>query len=188
MAAIYEKPRSGSYGGAAPALMSVVFMSIHGVYLFLFPAANLSSGIAGAFIYSFSLWLYWASVKEAYMNPFYSGAAAGSLIRSGPYRWMRQPLYTAYLLAWTAGAFASGRWALVFSAAAMFFMYMNLACEEEEDRENGICGEIYEHYKTRTGQFLPRRELIEKELSAFFESLQQKKVLDAQTEEESKAA
>lgn len=77
------------------------------------------------------------------------------LITSGPYRWVRHPMYSVIFL-WTVslGLIMSNWMALPASLAfALFFM---LRAPDEEKMMSEEYGDEYQDYMTYTGRFLPR--------------------------------
>jgi protein-S-isoprenylcysteine O-methyltransferase Ste14 len=78
------------------------------------------------------------------------------LVQDGPYRWMRHPIYSAFLalgFAWfflTQSWFAAGAWLLSIAIA----LATRLRAEEEMLAE--AFGKEFEAYRARTGRFLPR--------------------------------
>lgn len=79
------------------------------------------------------------------------------LVRRGPYRLMRHPIYTAYLLAWLAGAAAAGQPWLLLSVPLMGALYYRAARQEERAFLDGPLAVEYQEYRRRTGMFVPRR-------------------------------
>lgn len=76
------------------------------------------------------------------------------LVTSGPYRWMRHPMYAAVILGMAGVAVRSGSW---WSAAAWFGLVILLTIKsrwEERHLEAEFPG--YPDYRRRTGRFLPR--------------------------------
>lgn len=61
----------------------------------------------------------------------FSPSAPGRLVAEGPYRWVRHPIYSSYLLAWLSGILASTTVATVASALWMAAFYVAAAREEE---------------------------------------------------------
>jgi len=76
------------------------------------------------------------------------------LIQSGPYRWVRHPIYTGLLLAFFGTAVAIGEWrgAITVAIVAASFWF-KLRLEERWMREN--FGANYEHYMQRTKALIP---------------------------------
>jgi protein-S-isoprenylcysteine O-methyltransferase Ste14 len=76
------------------------------------------------------------------------------LIQSGPYRWVRHPIYTGLLLAFFGTAMAIGEWrgviCVVIVAVSFWF---KLKLEERWMREN--FGAAYEGYMQRTKALIP---------------------------------
>jgi protein-S-isoprenylcysteine O-methyltransferase Ste14 len=82
--------------------------------------------------------------------------APASFTRRGPYRLMRHPIYTAYLVGWLAGAAAAGQPWLLAAVAVMGAFYHRAARQEERQFLTSPVREEYRSYCRRTGMFLPR--------------------------------
>lgn len=81
--------------------------------------------------------------------------APACLVRGGPYRLVRHPIYTAYLLAWLAGAVAVGLPWLLLAVVLMGALYYRAARQEERSFLAGPLAPQYREYHQRTGMFLP---------------------------------
>ena len=77
------------------------------------------------------------------------------LVTSGPYRWVRNPLYVAGALLFTALGLVSASWFLV-AAAAVALALVWLRLPKEEAELEARFGQEYRDYVRRTGRFLPR--------------------------------
>jgi protein-S-isoprenylcysteine O-methyltransferase Ste14 len=78
------------------------------------------------------------------------------LVRGGPYRLVRHPIYTAYLLGWLAGAAVTGQPWLLLPVAVMAGLYYRAARQEERSFLAGPFALEYREYRRRTGMFIPR--------------------------------
>ena len=77
------------------------------------------------------------------------------LVDTGPYRWVRHPLYSSYFLL-ALGLFAlSGNWLTGFSLL-VYFLTVAIRTPLEEAMLVNRLGERYVAYQRRTGRFLPR--------------------------------
>lgn len=77
------------------------------------------------------------------------------LITSGPYQWVRHPMYTAMFL-WAVGlCLITANWITVLAPVgfALFFM---LRVPDEEKMMIETFGDEYRDYMKRTGRFFPR--------------------------------
>jgi protein-S-isoprenylcysteine O-methyltransferase Ste14 len=77
------------------------------------------------------------------------------VVRSGPYRWIRHPLYSSYLFIAVGMFLTTGNWlvgALVFS----YFVAVAARSWKEEEMLLDRLGRNYAVYQSRTGRFLPK--------------------------------
>jgi len=78
------------------------------------------------------------------------------LVESGPYKWIRHPIYTAYFLNYIGGGLLAGNWVLTFIPIICFGLMIYLRLGEEEAVMIEKFGDNYRHYMERTGKFLPK--------------------------------
>jgi protein-S-isoprenylcysteine O-methyltransferase Ste14 len=78
------------------------------------------------------------------------------LVRHGPYRWVRHPLYTAYLLIWVSWSLLSANWFIAVTGLAGYAVGMIVRTPREEALLTQAFGEEYVDYKRQTGCYLPR--------------------------------
>jgi len=76
------------------------------------------------------------------------------LIRSGPYRYLRHPIYTGILVALAGTALMIGEWRAVVAVILMATNYYIKATREEKILAENF-GEAFAEHKKRTGFFLP---------------------------------
>jgi protein-S-isoprenylcysteine O-methyltransferase Ste14 len=77
------------------------------------------------------------------------------LVTNGPYRWIRNPLYTAGGLLFAGLGLVAASWIFIAGAAALLpFVWLRLPKEEAELEDR--FGQEYRDYVSRTGRFLPR--------------------------------
>jgi protein-S-isoprenylcysteine O-methyltransferase Ste14 len=117
----------------------------------LFPRAAVFFYLAGAA-------LFWSAVRATRgkgLAACYQGQVTPELVTTGPYRFIRHPFYTSYILVWVAGYVATGRWPLIFSACVMVFVYDRSARQEEKGFDRSPLAARYRSYKERTGRYLP---------------------------------
>jgi protein-S-isoprenylcysteine O-methyltransferase Ste14 len=101
---------------------------------------------------------WWALATHGHSRPDFAfvGTTPPRFTTAGPYRRLRHPIYSAYLLAWLAGAFAAGQPWLLLTVALMAVLYHRAASAEEAGFLAGPCAAEYQRYRRRTGMFLPR--------------------------------
>jgi len=76
------------------------------------------------------------------------------LVRSGPYRWLRHPIYTGILAMYVGTALVTGEWLAVVGLAIMGFAYWR-KIHLEEANLNVAFGGDYEAYRRETWALVP---------------------------------
>jgi len=79
-----------------------------------------------------------------------------TFVDSGPYRWIRHPIYTAYLINYAGGGLLAGNWVLTFVPVLMFGMLVAIRVGREEQVLIDQFGEPYIDYMQRTGRLIPK--------------------------------
>jgi protein-S-isoprenylcysteine O-methyltransferase Ste14 len=79
-----------------------------------------------------------------------------ALITDGPYRWIRHPIYTAFLLILGATFFISANWMIGLSWFGMSAVEIISRIGFEESLMLESFGDQYRDYMHRTGRFLPK--------------------------------
>ena len=77
------------------------------------------------------------------------------LVTTGPYRWIRHPLYTFGFLLWAGMGGFLANW-LLLSALAAGFVVLGYRCGEEERQLLDKFGDDYAGYMKSAGRYLPR--------------------------------
>lgn len=78
------------------------------------------------------------------------------LVTSGPYRYMRHPMYTALFLSMAAILLLTRSWLVGGVPLVGLCVIVLLRVEREERVMIGKFGDAYRDYMKRTGRFLPR--------------------------------
>jgi protein-S-isoprenylcysteine O-methyltransferase Ste14 len=78
-----------------------------------------------------------------------------TLVTSGPYRWVRHPLYSVGFLAFSAFSLLAANW-FIFALLALAFIVLMRRTPIEEKRLIEHFGDAYREYMQRTGRYLPR--------------------------------
>jgi len=78
-----------------------------------------------------------------------------TLITTGPYRWIRHPLYTSVALATVANGLVAANW-FIFITGSLAFALLVIRCRTEEANLIARFGDEYRAYAVGTGRFLPR--------------------------------
>ena len=78
-----------------------------------------------------------------------------ALVTSGPYRWVRHPMYTALVLLFVGLFLVSAVWLFLLLVVASVLMFCRVIGKEETMMVEQF-GEGYRRYRECTGRFLPR--------------------------------
>lgn len=79
-----------------------------------------------------------------------------TLVTRGPYRWMRHPVYTAFVCIWLGFLLLTDNWFAGGTGLAAFAIIMAVRVPREERLLLERFGADYEAYRRKTGRFLPR--------------------------------
>jgi protein-S-isoprenylcysteine O-methyltransferase Ste14 len=107
-------------------------------------------GIAGD---ALAYWVF--SHLKNNVTPTVVTRADATLVTSGPYRWVRHPLYLMGLTGYIGFALLAENWFIGLAAAAGFFL-LTIRTNKEETRLVEKFGDAYRTYIQRTGRFFPK--------------------------------
>lgn len=159
MKRFFTKPDGATRGMQAIYVLGTLFTLLHlGLILLHFRFEPLAASGALA-LYGAALGVFWWAVQVNRRRPLsfaFSADRPQHLVMEGPYRFVRHPFYSAYTLAWIAGALAVPEPWLLASAAVMFGLYRQAAMQEEIKFAGSELAGAYAAYQSRTGMFLPR--------------------------------
>lgn len=118
------------------------------------PLAWRWAGVAvmGAFIPAY-YWLF--SNLDNNITPTVVTREEHQLVTTGPYRYVRHPLYTFGTITFLCGTMAAANWFMALGAVVgLTAIFMRTPIEERKLVEK--FGEEYEKYMARTGRYLPK--------------------------------
>jgi protein-S-isoprenylcysteine O-methyltransferase Ste14 len=99
---------------------------------------------------------YWIfSNLDNNVSPTVVARENAQLVTSGPYRWVRHPLYTMGTIAYLGFALISENWFIAIMSVLVFVM-LSIRTPKEEARLIEKFGDEYRQYMQRTGRFLPK--------------------------------
>lgn len=106
-----------------------------------------------------SLALFWWAImasRRAKLRFAFDPEGPRGLVTDGPYRHLRHPFYTSYLLFWSGWGLSTGSWWALIPVVAFIVIYAMAARDEERKFANSDMAETYERYKATAGFLLPR--------------------------------
>jgi protein-S-isoprenylcysteine O-methyltransferase Ste14 len=152
--------RSGGTRRIQRRMLRVTVLSglLQGIGLLFMNHGSVHHVIAGAVLFGLSLTLFWSAVfasRAASLELFFTRQDPGAILRSGPYRFIRHPFYTAYMLAWAGGAVAANEPLLLLLLVANGAIYVMAALREERQFADSPLAAAYAAYKRSAGMFWP---------------------------------
>ena len=89
------------------------------------------------------------------VTPTHKTRADHTLVTTGPYRWVRHPLYSAGIIFWFGISLLAATWVfMALTGAALLFLLRRVPQEEADLLEK--FGDNYRAYMEHTGRFFPR--------------------------------
>jgi protein-S-isoprenylcysteine O-methyltransferase Ste14 len=139
--------------GTVLSLMSLVL-------LVLYARNDSGVGNVGAvLIFLCSLGLFVASLRSHQKVPpsiAFTPGPPNNLTLDGAYKFIRHPIYSAYMLCWLGVVVAVPGPLSLGAAAIMFWLYIKAARSEEADIIASPLGVAYSQYKLSVGMFIPK--------------------------------
>jgi protein-S-isoprenylcysteine O-methyltransferase Ste14 len=126
--------------------------------ILLSPSVPIPLQLVGVALYVLALVVFgWARAAHGSQRPAFVGVAVtpSFLTKTGPYRVIRHPIYTAYLLAWLAGPVIAAQPWLMLTTVWMFVLHYRAARQEELSFAHTPFAPEYAAYQRRTGMFVP---------------------------------
>jgi protein-S-isoprenylcysteine O-methyltransferase Ste14 len=116
--------------------------------------ARLLAVVAGAVNTALVFWMYRS--LDTNVSPVEEARENATLITSGPYRWIRHPLYTFGMVSLAALTFMTAMWWIGALALPLAVFFVLWRVPREEARLVEVFGDAYRDYMRRTGRFVPR--------------------------------
>jgi protein-S-isoprenylcysteine O-methyltransferase Ste14 len=118
----------------------------------------IAAKIVGILLQLLSYALFWFAIsatRSAALLAAFTPLSPHSLVTSGPYRFVRHPFYSSYLLFWVGLAICAWSvWALV-PLVGMFVTYLQAAMDEERKFGQTALATDYSQYMAKTARFIP---------------------------------
>ncbi len=138
---------------------SVLLGVTHGLALLMLNTAGDVDCLAGVAMYSVAMATFLSAIDAARRVPmtrtFVYTPRCDAILRTGPYRLIRHPIYLSYSLAWFAAPVAMRSVALGLTAVVMTACYIISAREEERLMATGPKGAEYAHVLAKTWRIIP---------------------------------
>lgn len=102
--------------------------------------------------------IFWAAQRSApsrHLGRAFSDHTPDALVDNGLYAYVRNPLYTSYLIYWLAWVpLTGGHWVAMLLFVLMLATYI-VAAFSEERQLSARLGQVYQAYAARTKRFIP---------------------------------
>jgi len=159
MRKFFFKPSGDNSGMKVIRASSSLSAFLNVVAILATPQVSVRQALMGAAMYLSGLVLFYWAIRthgKRSLSAAFSPDSPSHLVNWGPYRYVRHPFYSAYLMVWMAGFVATGRWWLLPTIALMVAVYAKAARMEEEKFADSPLADAYRIYQESTGRFLPR--------------------------------
>jgi protein-S-isoprenylcysteine O-methyltransferase Ste14 len=103
--------------------------------------------------------IYWWAIntnKDQPLDYAFSSSTPAHIVTAGPYKFMRNPFYTSYLLSWIAPLIFNFNPFTLCVFMSMLSLFWYLAVKEENLFLNSDLAKKYEQYMLQAGRFLPK--------------------------------
>lgn len=117
-----------------------------------------ANSVVAVIMFLFSVLLFWWAARAFQGDRpsiAFSPGAPARLVTSGPYRYVRHPFYSAYMLFWLAFAVSAWNMFALVPALVMGIIYYRAASKEEYAILNSDLRDEYLAYSRSTGMFFP---------------------------------
>ena len=108
------------------------------------------------FVYFLSLSMFWWAVVTARSLDFAFSESVGDIVTTGPFKIVRHPFYTSYILVWFSSTLLFNSPYLWITLIFLVAFYYLSARKEEKVILKSAYSEEYEKYIQQVGMFLPR--------------------------------
>lgn len=115
-----------------------------------------SIAITACTVYISALLLFWWGINTAKSLNFAFGDFSGLIVTAGPFRFVRHPFYTSYMLIWFTSTLLFNSLFLWITLIYLVSFYINSAKTEETLILNSKSGDKYRSYSNETNMFIPR--------------------------------
>jgi protein-S-isoprenylcysteine O-methyltransferase Ste14 len=140
------------------AASATIFGALHLFAILFSSSLTAARSLAGSFLYLLSGALFWWAIRTSSQRPLsaaFSPDLPVHLVQNGPYRFVRHPLYTSYLIMWVAGWIVTAEWWLIPTVLIMLIIYFSASSAEEDKFLRTPLSESYRQYRLHTGRFVP---------------------------------
>jgi protein-S-isoprenylcysteine O-methyltransferase Ste14 len=147
----FRHPKDFLFRKTLISLSGLVATTVNLYFLLIRPVATtLASGVS-IFLFLTALGIFVWSVKltRKKLDFAFSISKPTEVIVEGPYRYLRHPFYTSYMICWFACFVFTMNWWVLLSAIWMFCLYYSAAKFEEKSLLEGPFGEKYSKYRQR---------------------------------------
>ena len=121
-----------------------------------FPAPDWLRWFGAALTAAMAPLIYWLfSTIGSNISPSHTTRQGHQLIMSGPYRYIRHPLYTFGTIAWAGLGLLTALWWLLVGLVGVF-VFIAYRTPKEEAYLLAEFGDAYRDYMARTGRYFPR--------------------------------
>ena len=125
-------------------------------HLFVDEGTGIQIQVIGVVAYTIASLLFYWSILTAQKLDFAFSESVGTLITNGPFKIVRHPFYTSYIVIWATNTIIFSTPVLWISFLALLIFYYKSAIKEENLILRSIHAKEYANMRRNVGMFLPR--------------------------------
>lgn len=124
--------------------------------IFIGPAVNPQTATLAIVGYSLGNILFFYTIQYSRFFSFAGSNKIERIVITGPYHWIRHPLYVSYLIIWITSTFIFNSALLWITLLYLTGFYIAAAKTEEKHLKSSKYSREYEEYCQNVGMFIPR--------------------------------
>lgn len=155
----FRMPKQPPRGMKVLSLLAILCQLTVVIMLLTHPVVIVKLGWAGLSLMGLSTLMFWWCLRthgRHFLTAAYAEDRPRHLVKIGPYRYIRHPFYTAYMLTYMGGFLATMVWPAALATLIPIAMYVHAARFEEQKFEQSELADAYDVYRREAGLFWPR--------------------------------
>ncbi len=150
-----EKQDRIAYGALGLGSFATWSACLHGVWMSDLSVAQVLLALVIQIVSAGLFWWARSATKAKRLTIVFSEDTPKFLVNEGPYKWVRHPFYTSYMINYVGLALLTRMPFVIGAASFMTVVYLVAARREEKKFSHSPFQKDYQTYAARTGAFFP---------------------------------